>query len=140
MFVEITEMIIASEQVMAKVKRDVHGAVVTFNGVIRDHSEGKKVICVEYEAFKEMAEKKLWEIIREIESRWGLEDVIIIHRVGRMDVGEIAVVIAVASPHRMPAFEACEYAIDRIKQIVPIWKKEVFEQGENWVGPSGQLQ
>jgi molybdopterin synthase catalytic subunit len=140
MFVEITEELITPEQVTAQVKRDIHGAVVTFNGVIRNDSEGKKVVSVEYEAFREMAEKKLWELLQEIRTRWGLEDVSITHRVGRLEVGETAVVIAVAAPHRKPAFEACEYAIDRLKQIVPIWKKEVFEEGESWVDASGPLR
>ncbi|MBM2831458.1 MAG: MoaD family protein [Dehalococcoidia bacterium] len=136
MFIEITDRPITPERTMdvsSSVRRDAHGAVVTFNGVIRDHSEGRKVISMEYEAFREMAEKKLRELLEEIKVRWGIEDVAIVHRVGKLEIGETAVVIAVAASHRKTAFEACQYAIDRLKQIVPIWKKEVFEGGEGWV-------
>ena len=136
MFVEITENAITPEQVatmVAQVRRDSHGAVVTFYGVVRDHSEGRKVLSMEYEAFKEMAGRKLRELIDEIKARWGIEDVAIVHRVGKIEVGETAVVIVVGASHRKPAFEACEYAIDRLKQTVPIWKKEVLEGGERWV-------
>jgi len=89
------------------------------------------------EAFKEMAERKLAEIGESIRTRWGLDRVAITHRVGRLDLGEASVVIAVASPHRAEAFEACRHAIETLKKTVPIWKKEVWEGGEMWVGMEG---
>lgn len=131
--IELTYKPIIPEAVTSKVLRDSHGAVVTFLGTVRDHSEGKKVSYLEYEAYPEMAVKKLEELTEEIKQRWGVEDVAIIHRLGHLEVGEIAVVIAVASPHRKEAFEACQYAIDRLKALVPIWKKEAFQDGERWV-------
>ena len=131
---EITEDELAADELIKSVEQPTDGAVVTFVGIVRDNSHGRKVRFLEYEAYKEMAEKKLAEIGNEIRQRWGLEEIAIRHRVGRLNIGDAAVVIAVASPHRKDAFVACEYAIDRLKQIVPIWKKEYFEDGEVWVG------
>lgn len=131
--IELTHKPISPEAVTAKVLKDKHGAVVTFLGTVRDHSEGKAVRYLEYEAYPEMAIKMLKELVDEVRQKWGIEDVAITHRLGRMDIGEVSVVIAVASPHRKEAFEACQYAIDRLKETVPIWKKEVFEDGERWV-------
>lgn len=91
------------------------------------------MLYLEYETYQQMAEAKLREIAGEIRQRWQLEDVAMVHRVGRLEVGDVAVVIAVGAPHRKEAFAACQYAIDRIKAVVPIWKKEVFEDGEVWV-------
>lgn len=130
---KVTEEQILVEPLVDQVKRGEDGAVVTFVGLVRNNSNGKKVLYLEYDAYKEMAEKKLREIGNEIQAKWGLADVAICHRVGRMEVGETCVVIAVGAPHRKQAFEACHYAIDRLKQIVPIWKKEVYEDGEVWV-------
>lgn len=132
--IEITREPILPEVVINRVRRDVHGAVVAFVGTVRDNSEGKKVLFLEYEAYKEMAEKKLHAIADEVREKWQLEDVAISHRVGRVEVGEIITVIAVAAPHRKEAFEACQYIIDRLKAVVPLWKKEVREDGEVWVG------
>lgn len=132
MLVDITTHRISAGIISRRVRRDSHGAVVTFSGVIRDNSEGKNVLSVEYEAYHEMAEKELRRIGEEIKEKWGLEDVALVHRTGKLNIGETAVVIAVGAPHRKAAFQACEYAIDRIKQIVPIWKKETFEGGESW--------
>lgn len=131
---EITEDVLTADDLIAEVTDDSAGAVVTFVGVVRGNSKGKKVLYLEYEAYKEMAEKKLAEIGDEIRERWGLSNIAIRHRVGHLEVGEVAVVIAVASPHRKEGFEACHYAIERLKQVVPIWKKEVWEDGETWVG------
>ena len=108
------------------------GAISTFTGTTRDHSEGRKVLSLEYEAFSEMAEKKLGEIGKEIRDKWAVTAVAIVHRVGKLEIGEASVMIAISAPHRKEAFEACRYAIDRIKTIVPIWKKEIFENGEKW--------
>jgi molybdopterin synthase catalytic subunit len=118
------------------VLRDCNGAVVTFCGVVRDNSGGRRTDYLVYDAYEEMAERKMAEIGAEVEERWDIRDIAMVHRVGRLEIGEISVLIAVASPHRAQAFEACHYAIDRLKEVVPIWKKEVGEDGTSWVeGP-----
>lgn len=138
--IEVTKRRLNPERITATVKKDDHGAVVTFLGTVRNHSEGKKVLRLEYEAYKEMAENKLNEIAGEIKERWGLDNVSISHRVGLMEIGDISLVIAIGSAHRQEAFTACQYAVDRIKQIVPIWKKETFEDGECWVDGEKNLE
>ncbi len=111
------------------------GAVATFVGTTRvDSSSGASVEYLEYEAYRPMADRKLEEIGAEIEERWEVKHVSIVHRLGRVDAGEPSVVIAIASPRRGPAFEASRYAIERIKEIVPIWKREVWSDGYVWVG------
>lgn len=111
-----------------------HGAVVTFAGTVRSDTDGRRTLQLEYEAYAEMAEAKMKEVGAEIHTRWGIEDVAMIHRVGTLDIGEISILIAVATPHRENAFEACSYAIDRVKQIVPVWKKEIWADGDQeWV-------
>ncbi len=132
--IELTDKPISPEAVTAKVLKDENGGVVTFLGTVRNGFEGKPVRFLEYEAYPEMALKKMEELAEEIRTKWGIDDVAITHRLGHLEIGEVAVVIAVASPHRKEAFEACEYAIDRLKEIVPIWKKEAFVGGERWVG------
>ncbi|MDO8635231.1 MAG: molybdenum cofactor biosynthesis protein MoaE [Dehalococcoidia bacterium] len=132
--IELTDKPISPEAVTAKVLKDENGGVVTFLGTVRNSFEGKPVRYLEYEAYPEMALKKMEELAGEIQAKWGIDDVAITHRLGHLEIGEIAVVIAVASPHRKEAFEACEYAIDRLKETVPIWKKEAFVGGERWVG------
>ena len=132
--IEISVGPLDPEQITARVRRSVNGAVVTFLGTTRDHTEGRNVLHLEYEAYRPMADNKLAEIEAEIRQRWGIEDVAIAHRLGRLEIEEISLVVAVASPHRGQAFAACQYAVDRIKQTAPIWKKEYFEGGEVWVG------
>jgi molybdopterin synthase catalytic subunit len=111
------------------------GAVATFVGTTRvDSSSGASVEYLEYEAYRPMADRKLEEIGAEIEERWEVKHVSIVHRLGRVEAGEPSVVIAVASPRRGPAFEASRYAIERIKETVPIWKREVWSDGYVWVG------
>jgi len=134
---EITEGELSLEEVTAKVRHPSCGAITVFVGTVRDVSRGRKVLYLEYEAYKEMAEKKLAEIGEEIRARWGLERVAISHRVGRLELGEASVVIAVAAPHRAQAFQACRYAIEALKKAVPIWKKEVWGDGAVWVGMEG---
>lgn len=116
------------------------GAIVTFAGTVRDTARGKAVRYLEYEAYPPAAEQSFRQIADEIRERWGIDRVAIVHRVGRLEIGEASVVIAVASPHRAEAFEACRYAIDRLKQIAPIWKKEVYEDGEVWIGSEAAYQ
>lgn len=141
MIFKITENPIVPDELYQQVLQDSNGAVVTFCGVVRNHANNKPTRYLVYEAYPEMAEKKMAEIGAQIAARWGIQEVGIVHRVGRLEIGEISVLIAVASPHRAEAFEACRHAIDRLKETVPIWKKEVGEDGEEWVeGPGVAAQ
>jgi MoaE-MoaD fusion protein len=116
------------------------GAIVTFIGTVRDHGRGQLVTHLEYEAYAPAAELTMAQIGDEIQERWGIEHVAISHRIGSLAVGEASVVISVASPHRDAAFEACRYAIERIKEIVPIWKKEHYADGAAWLGSERDYQ
>lgn len=109
------------------------GGVVTFEGVVRDHARGKNIRYLEYDAYPEMAEERMNAIAAEVGQRWQTDHVALVHRIGRLEIGECSVVVVVACPHRAEAFEACRYAIDTLKTTVPIWKKEVAEDGEEWV-------
>jgi molybdopterin converting factor subunit 1 len=110
------------------------GAVATFLGTTRNENDGRTVTLLQYEGYRPMADKMLAKVADEMTRRWELGGVAIGHRLGRVDVGEISLVVAASAAHRAAAFEAVEYAVDRIKQIVPIWKKEHFEGGEVWIG------
>ncbi len=116
------------------------GAMVTFAGTVRDHARGKTVTSLEYEAYPPAAEKMLEQIGEEIFERWGIRTVAIQHRYGLLQIGETSVVIAVSAPHRDAAFEACRYAIERIKMIVPIWKREIYGDGAVWIGSEADYQ
>ena len=131
--IRITHDPLVPEEITARVRKDTNGAVVTFLGVTRMFAEGKTVVRLEYEAYEEMALSEMAKIREEMQSRWGIEDVAIAHRIGRVDIGQISLVVAVASPHRKEAFLACHEIVDRIKETVPIWKKEFFEDGYHWV-------
>lgn len=131
--IEITEKPLDAEAITAKVRKDTNGAVVTFLGTTRRFSEGRTVLYLEYEAYNDMALKKLTQIHQEMLQEWAIEDVAIAHRIGRLEIEETSLVVAVASPHRKEAFLACHKVVDRIKEIVPIWKKEIFEDGSAWV-------
>lgn len=109
------------------------GAVVVFEGVVRNHSDGKAVLYLEYDAYESMALQKLEEVASRAKKEFAIRDIAIVHRLGHMKIGECSALIVAASAHRGPAFEACRFAIDTIKQIVPIWKKEFYEDGEVWV-------
>jgi len=131
----IVEEPIQPDALNSQVARAYNGAVVTFAGIVRNCAEdGSPTAFLIYEAYREMAEVKMAEIGQEICRRWNIQDIAILHRIGRLEIGDICVLIAVASPHRAEGFEACRYAIDRLKEIVPIWKKEVGEKGTIWVG------
>src|SRR5699024_1031481 len=130
----ITDQPLDIETVIAKVIRPEAGAVNLCTGTVREFTKGKRNLLLEYRAYKPMAEKKRAEIGREIEAKWGNAKTAIAHRIGRLDISELAVVIAVSTPHRKDAFAASRYAIDRIKEIVPIWKKEHWEDGSQWIG------
>jgi molybdopterin converting factor subunit 1 len=116
------------------------GAVVTFEGVVRDHSDGQKTLYLEYEAYNAMAIRKMEEIGAEARRKFDIRSVGIIHRVGKLEIGETSVAIVVTAAHRRPAFEACQYLIDRLKQVVPVWKKEYFENGAVWAEGEGRRQ
>ena len=133
---KITSEAIELGDVIRAVEAGDAGAIVHFLGVVRNNTEGREVSYLEYEAYPPMAEKKMAEIAQEIQEKWGLDRVAMIHRVGRLEIGEVSVAVAVASPHRKEAFEACHYAMNRLKQVVPIWKREVWADGEEeWVKP-----
>ncbi len=136
----LTRKPLDSEAITVTVHSDANGGVVTFLGTTRNETDGRRVLHLEYEAYEDMAEKMLTRIAQEIRERWGITDISIAHRFGRLEIGEVSLVVAVASPHRSEAFAACQYVVDRIKQNVPIWKKEVFENGELWVGTEGQMR
>ena len=116
------------------VTTDTDGAVVTFLGITRDHNEGRAVDYLEYEAFEPMATEQIGRVIGEMREKWDIGSVAVAHRTGRVDVGETSMVLAVGAAHRRPAFEAALYFIDRLKEVVPIWKKEFFQGGEVWIG------
>ncbi|MFB5284779.1 MULTISPECIES: molybdenum cofactor biosynthesis protein MoaE [Peribacillus] len=131
---EITHSPISVEALISKVSRREAGAITTFIGTVREFTKGKKTLSLEYQAYEPMAVKMLSQIGDEIQQKWPDALTAITHRVGKLDITEVAVVIAVSSPHRKTAYEANEYAIERIKQIVPIWKKEFWEDGTKWIG------
>lgn len=109
------------------------GALVTFLGLVRDHNQGRRVLHLVYEAYEALAEKALQRIIDEAREQWPSTTLAVHHRTGKLAIGEASVAIAAASPHRADAFAACRYAIERVKQIVPIWKHEYFEGGDVWI-------
>ncbi len=125
---------IVADEVVGLVGSDRDGAVVVFHGVTRDHNEGRTVLRLEYEAYSPMAEDMMSQIIGEMRDRWEIGDVAVCHRSGRVNIGETSMVLAVSAAHRRPAFESALYFIDRLKEVVPIWKKEYFEGGEVWIG------
>jgi len=131
--IEITEKPISPELVVSKVKTDSSGCVVTYIGVIRGYSRGKPALWVEYKDSEGTAENRLRQIASEIRQKWQLENIAICHRIGKLKVGDINLVVAVASAHRQEGFAACQYAIDRFKQIIPTHKKEAYQDGSIWV-------
>jgi molybdopterin synthase catalytic subunit len=121
------------DDVVARLSHPTVGAVTTFVGVVRGETGGRETLYLEYEAYPDMAERELRRVGAEIRERWGtIREVAIVHRVGRVEVGETIVVIAVSSAHREELFDATHYAIDRLKEIVPIWKKEIGPDGSEW--------
>jgi MoaE-MoaD fusion protein len=122
------------DAVVDEVRSDAAGAIATFVGTTRAQSRGRIVVHLEYEAYEEMAEQVMSEIAAELKARYDVCDVAIHHRTGRVEIGEASVVIAVSAPHRQDALAACKDAIDTLKERVPLWKKEVYEGGEEWIG------
>lgn len=131
--VELVSEKISVDRLLSQLEDYSTGAVVLFLGRVRDQAEGRKVTEMDYEAYPEMALKKMAEIESQVCERWPVRKIVMIHRTGRLQLGEVSVAIAVASAHRKEAFEACHFAIDRLKETVPIWKKEYCEDGEHWV-------
>lgn len=109
------------------------GGINVFIGTVRNHTKGKKVVRLEFEAYEAMAMSEMQKIADEVLTKWPVDRILIHHRVGALEVGEVPVVIVVSAAHRAAAFDACRYAIDTLKETVPMWKKEVFEDGEEWV-------
>ena len=132
--IEITHDVLDETRIIESVKNDNAGAVVAFLGRTRDQTDGRVVLHLEYEAYRPMADQELARVTEEMEERWELVGIAIAHRLGRLELGDTSLVVAVSSAHRQNAIEACQYGVDRIKQVVPIWKKEFFEDGEVWVG------
>jgi molybdopterin synthase catalytic subunit len=130
----ITNDPIDPDSITNLVRKDGNGAVITFLGTTRNATDGRKVNYLEYEAYQPMAQDMIRQIFQEVKDKWDIEDLAMTHRIGKVAIGEISMVVAISSPHRKQAFEAGEYSIDRIKEIVPIWKKEVFDEGGVWVG------
>lgn len=131
---EIIESTIEVNEVIKKVEDRNAGAINTFIGTVREMTKGKKTHYLKYDAYIPMAEKKLSQIGSEIQEKFPEARVAITHRIGELTISDIAVVIAVSTPHRSDSFEGSRYAIERIKEIVPIWKKEHWEDGEEWIG------
>lgn len=134
---EITDQPLILDPLVEVVSRPSSGAIAAFLGVVRERTRGRQVLYLEYEAYREMAIPKMREIGDEIRRKWQVDEIAMVHRIGHLEIGESSVAIAISAPHRQQALEACAYAIDRLKEIVPIWKKEVWTDGEEWVGPSG---
>jgi molybdopterin synthase catalytic subunit len=114
------------------VRTDSDGAIVTFDGCVRDNFHGRRTLYLEYESYESMAFAKLCEIAADIHAKFAIDRVAIAHRLGRLEIGETSVFIAVSAPHRAAAFDACRFAIDTLKRTVPIWKKEYFADGAAW--------
>ena len=131
----LTEEPLSEAWVATEIGDPEAGGLVVFSGVVRNETGGRRVKFMEYEAHPQMAEAKMREIGETVRTRWkGVKRLVILHRVGRLEIGEASVIIGVSAAHRADAFEACRFAIDRLKETVPIWKKEYFEDGEVWVG------
>jgi molybdopterin synthase catalytic subunit len=134
--VRLTRDTIDYHSLTEQVRRNDCGAVVTFLGTVRDLTGARVTVALDYEAYPEMACKKLAEIEAETRRRWPVGEIVLEHRLGHLEVGDVSVAVAVSCPHRAEAFDACRYAIDRLKELVPIWKKENWADGSTeWVHP-----
>lgn len=128
-FIEITENVIHVERLTARVTSPSSGAISVFLGTTRDHFKGKKVKKLEYEAYEPMAKKEIQKICDDIRAKWSVENIAIVHRIGEVPICETSVAIVISSPHRKESLEAIQYGIDTLKATVPIWKKEIYEDG-----------
>ena len=132
MRVEITDGVIPTAEIVAGMKAGADGAVCVFDGIVRDNTRGRKTLYLDYEAYREMALEQMRGLAGEAVTKFGVRDVALVHRLGRLTVGETSVLVVVASAHRGAAFEACRWLIDTLKKTVPIWKKEHFADGAVW--------
>lgn len=132
-FASIVREVIDSQKIVADLKRGEDGAALVFEGVVRNQTRGRKTLYLDYEAYQEMALAQMESLAKQALQQFGIRDVAIVHRLGRLEIGETSVLIAVASAHRAAAFDACRWLIDTLKRTVPIWKKEHFEDGAVWV-------
>jgi molybdopterin synthase catalytic subunit len=132
MRVEIVDAPIPAEAIVTGIKAGGDGAVCVFDGIVRDNTRGRRTLYLDYEAYREMALEQMRGLAAEAVARFGVRDVAMVHRLGRLEVGETSVLIAVASAHRGAAFDACRWLIDTLKKTVPIWKKETFADGAIW--------
>jgi molybdopterin synthase catalytic subunit len=132
MRIEITDGVIPAAEIAQEIKAGSDGAVCVFDGIVRDNSRGRKTLHLDYEAYREMALEQMRGLAAEAVTKFGVRDVALVHRLGRLVVGETSVLIVVASGHRGAAFEACRWLIDTLKKTVPIWKKEQFVDGAVW--------
>ena len=130
--VALTRQAIDADRIVAAAKSGEDGAVVVFDGIVRNHSRGRRTLYLDYEAYEEMAARQMRELGQKALERFGVRQVTTVHRLGRLEIGETSVLIVVASAHRSAAFEACRWLIDSVKQSVPIWKKETFVDGQVW--------
>ncbi|MGA2206340.1 MAG: molybdenum cofactor biosynthesis protein MoaE [Terracidiphilus sp.] len=130
--VALTREAVDADQIVAAAKRPEDGAVVVFDGIVRNHSRGRRTIHLDYEAYEEMAIRQMRTLGEKASERFGVRQVTMVHRLGHLEIGETSVLIVVASAHRTAAFEACRWLIDTLKQTVPIWKKETFADGQVW--------
>ncbi len=131
--VEIQDTPLVPGEVIKNISSPRCGAIDVFIGTVRNHTKGKRVIRLDFEAYDKMAIKEMKKIIQQARSQWPVEHMAMVHRTGKLQIGDIAVIIAVSTPHRSASFAACQFAIDTLKETVPIWKKEIFEDGEVWV-------
>lgn len=131
---EVTESPLSLDALVVTVMQNTSGAVATFLGIVRAFARGRQVSFLEYDAYPEMATATMRLIGEEIRHRWPVDRIAMVHRIGRLGVGEASIAIAIASPHRREALEACAFAIERVKESVPIWKKEVWTDGAEWIG------
>ena len=137
MLIRLQQDPIDTQEVIDSLKREIHGAVIVFIGTVRLYTEERKVRYLDYEAYPEMAEVKLREVAQEVVDKHQIEDISMVHRYGRLYVGEASLVVAVASLHRREGYDASLHTVERIKEVVPIWKKEVWDAGEVWVRSEG---
>jgi molybdopterin synthase catalytic subunit len=132
MRVEITDAVIPAAEIAAEIKAGPDGAVCVFDGIVRDNTRGRKTLHLDYESYREMALEQMRGLAAEAVTKFGVRDVALVHRLGRLYVGETSVLVVVASAHRGAAFDACRWLIDTLKKTVPIWKREQFEDGAIW--------
>jgi molybdopterin synthase catalytic subunit len=130
--IEIIDTLIPAEEVVAAIKQGGDGAVCVFDGIVRDNTRGRRTLYLDYEAYREMALEQMRALAAQAAERFGVREIAIIHRLGRLQIGETSVLIAVASAHRGAAFDACRWLIDTLKKTVPIWKRETFADGVVW--------